>query len=180
MKFNPRTGRLLLSAGTILAPVLVLQTVQALVGQKALKPAQASAGASAESPPGFGRGDQAEARAAVAWLAARGPARADRSPMIPALELPAVIERPVEPAVINKPEPVANSEPLIPTSISSLTVTAVMSGDRGAMAVIRGAVFREGDELADLWKVVAIDARAMTVRVQGPNGITLELTRRKP
>lgn len=183
MMWNSRNRRRLLSAGTIIAPVLVLQAVQSLVGQPALKPAQA-AGESANADPAASTpvrpADQAAVRTAQAWLLARGPARADRSPMIPAPSLPAAPERPIEPEPAGKPEPEAPHEPAIPASISGLTVSAVMSSDRGAMAVIRGAVFREGDQLADEWKVIAIDARAMIVRVRGPNGTTLELSRRKP
>lgn len=175
MRLSPRSRRRLLSAGAMVAPVLALQAVHWFTGQAGPQTTMAS---SAVTPAAPKQTDQPEVdpkaikaeREALAWLAARGPARTAGSPM---LRPPA---EPVPEPIIEEPPP-APEVASVPASVRKLALTGVMRGRSGELAVISGRVLEVGAEVATGWRIGAIDARAMTVRLDGPAGLTLTLSR---
>lgn len=59
-----------------------------------------------------------------------------------------------------------------------LALSSVISGEGGVMASINGKIYRIGDAVDTGWSITAIDPRGMVVTITGPEGHTVELSRK--
>ena len=110
-------------------------------------------------------------RAAAAYLEARPVPLANRSPMhstpLPGGSAAAAVES----------DAGRHSEAdEVPMDAPSLTLSTIYSSAASVAAIVNGRVYRAGDRVNKDWTIREIDARAMTVLVEGPRGRTLRLT----
>jgi hypothetical protein len=173
-----RVRRKLLPAGALVAPVAVVLILRALgtgypaktvaaVTETALPPSDTPEAAVPPAPP---LASKAEVERALSWLRAREGTAPARSPMDfePAVQAAPEAPEPAAPA----PSAARPTKPSGPVNLSS-----VMATEGGALATINGRIVRVGDSLEPGWRVVEIDARRVSVVIEGPEARRLELTR---
>lgn len=107
-------------------------------------------------------------KAAAAYLTARPVAVATRSPM---RHTAAPAAAPVAADADARVEPED-----VPADAPSLTLSTIYSSSTNVAAIINGRVYRAGERVAKDWTVREIDARAMSVVIEGPRGKTIRLS----
>lgn len=88
-------------------------------------------------------------------------------------------QAPVEPSPV-QPEPAPRVErPFVPQLPATCTLTSIMTGRSGVVAVVGGKVRKVGDEPSPGWTILAIDPVASEVTLVHQNGTKTSLTLRE-
>jgi hypothetical protein len=181
LNLDSRSKHKLLWIATLLVPAITVQAVRLAIGGG---PAAASAATSLPAAPPTPAPSALIPEAAkplspsqakaLDWLHNRKQTLGVRSPM----------DRPdsiTEPAPTQAPTPMAAAPtPSAPRTPGTMSITALMTAGTVDTSIvsINHKLFRVGDEIVPLWRILAIDSRARTVTIAGPDGqsITLSLT----
>lgn len=169
---DSRTRSKLVWIAALLSPFAAVQGVR--LGVAGAGPADAAAATAPGAPPpapvpvpAAVRAPSEAQRRALDWIRARDPVADLRSPM----------DHPdPEP---DRPGPAATPEAPAPADLTprQLTLTGLIGGaDKAPVAAINHRLYRVGDAVSPGWSVAAIDARARSVTLAGPDGRTLRLT----
>ncbi len=170
---NRRTRNRLFELAVLAGPFAAIVIAKELVGGGPA-PAPAATVTSAAPPavpvPAPTAPATDEQRRALEWLEARARASISGSPM----DHPAIAPEPEDEGPAT-PEP--SSPALAVDPLEGLRLTAASGSGARAVAVIAGKVHRQGDEIIPGYRIRAIDGRAFTVEVVGPDGAVRTLTR---
>ncbi len=171
----------LMTAGALIAPILVVQLVRVGLGPGA-GPAMSAAA--------VGTPDQstdaaqkpiapltAQDRTLATWIAKLQRPDAIKSPMefIPAPESVAAAE---EPVAVPRVE-ISQGDNTIPAATRvpvDLTLGAIMGSSESALAMIGGKVRRVGDTIYPGWTITSINPREQTVTITGPEDAVINLS----
>jgi hypothetical protein len=172
MSMDKRTRARVFTAAALVAPVVLVQIGQAVLGGVGPRVSAASvsetAPAAEATTPTVKPAPKwtAAQTAAAAWLAKAGRPRVPDSPMV---FVPAPERAPEARVQVDEGE-----KPLEPRP--SLTLSGVIGRDGEEAALINGKMVRVGDTVHTGWKVESIDAKRMVVVVAGPRGDRFELS----
>lgn len=178
----------LLAVAALLAPVLLAQATRHLL-RGDLSAASASTAAPAQPAPQSAAPDLSPAQqTALAYVHARSLSRRDAAytPILSPMDhLPARADEHA-PALAHEPEPapsvIQRDDPAAQLPRGPLALTSVMTAPDepgGALAVINGRVMRVGDLVEPGWTIHAIDRSDLRVRLLGPAGQTVSLSRQR-
>jgi hypothetical protein len=168
--------RKLLTAGAIVAPIVLVQLLRGFGGfgpgsAHASGPMPSDATASAPIEPAAGKCSPEVARI-TAWIRAQNTANRPQSPLdyLPAAPAPKPMVNPYAgkdiPAPAAKPDDVS----------SKLIVGAIFGNAQGQSVSINGKVYSVGDEPLAGWLITKIDPKAYVVHLIGPSDQMIQLT----
>ncbi|MBX9737471.1 MAG: hypothetical protein K2X32_11150 [Phycisphaerales bacterium] len=174
----------LMTAGALIAPILVVQLVRIGFGPGA-GPAMSTAAvgmpdASVQSTEAAQKPSApltAQDRTVAAWIAKLQRPDAIKSPMefIPAPESVAATQEPVEVPRVQ----ISQGDTTIPVAMRvpvDLTLGAIMGSSDSALALIGGKVRRVGDTIYPGWTITSINPREQTVTITGPEDAVINLS----
>jgi hypothetical protein len=174
-----------MTAGALIAPILVVQLVRIGFGPGA-GPAMSAAAvgmpdASLQSTEAAQKPSApltAQDRTVAAWIAKLQRPDAVKSPMefiaAPEPEPVASTQEPVAPAV-----QITQGDTTIPVAMRvpvDLTLGAIMGSSDSALALIGGKVRRVGDTIYPGWNITSINPREQTVTITGPEDAVINLS----